>query len=323
MSQILGLTVPLIAIGAIAMFANIKENESEKNFTLAKEILSKKASLKEYLSLSTIENKYGINESSIRVGGENIKKLIVPSKDYTEYDILLLSKYQQAVKNYLDTNDPAVTPTCEDLNQSISAAECDRATTIPFWLFEYNSGDIAFTTSLEIGNIIKKLEPNLKVIDSNATNISFFDDYPISKYSKIEGEKKQQRKVQIQKEIETLSKTNPSAASRLNKKMFSLDKAKAFSNSQDIIDKAQGDNLSSADLKEIAKNTTFIVEKQKVLSLQKTEVETDELYQEQALKIQAFSNTNLTDSEKSDTTISAQFNNLEDSSTLIKIRRGL
>jgi hypothetical protein len=318
-------TVIPIAIIAIAGTAYIKSVVPDESLKIAKEILLKKKDLKEYSSIALVGSGNGVLENSVYVSDDNIKRVIVPSANYTNHDILLLSKYQQAVQRYFTTADPAITPICSALTADITLEECQKVSLINFEFFEYNAGDIAFTTSLKVGNKIKELEPNLRVATQTATTMSFVDKYPISKFSMEEISNKSLKKEILQKEIDTLTNVDIKAASRLNKRMVAVDPTKAYTNSDNIIQSANRTTTDAQVLKTIAEDSLFVVEKIKILDVQKLSEEPviNNIYADKITSINTFVDSHLSTTEKTAIQDIASTDKLEDSSTIFRSTRNL
>lgn len=307
----------------LSVFSNISKNTNKPpEYKIAKEIIKKKDYIKKYSALSTILSSDGSNENISQITKKNITTLVLPSMEYSKNDILLLSSYQLAIQDYFKHNDPSITPNCSNLNTDIiSKNDCEIAESLNVSFFEIHKGDIAFTTSKEVGKYIKELEPNLNVLTETDIDISFIDRFSDSEYSSKQFEKIQETIKKYQNEVEGYIGVDLITAANINKRLAQIDTNKAINNVKNIFSTMnRHESLSVENNTSLSLDFLYVFEKIKYEKMQNGMLNVSANIPDD---IDFFIKANLTENEIEELQLDVAAENLNSDSIILGSLRGL
>lgn len=263
----IGATVTLAI--ATASLIHINKTTTSIYEKKAREIIEAKENLKEKITIEKTANN-GALISFDAIIDTGISNTIVPAIEYSKHDMLNLNKYQRAVKQFYETNDLAVTPTCTDLNttQIITFEDCTKLESINFNFFEYTADKIAFSVENTIANIIVKLDKNIQVVENNGTHTSFLDSEAENELVTYQMNQKQKHETKLQQQIDELMEKDIVMASALNNKMLHYNSTSALNNAARITKSIDTLTLDETKRKKVALDSAKLIADYEVLNKQ-------------------------------------------------------
>lgn len=248
----------IVFLGAMAtsgiIYLNNEDATKIEEIKTANLVIQKKEDLKEFASLQGISYETSsVIKSEAEVSGDNVMKIIIPSKDAPHGVKMLLSKYQYAINTWYETNKSPSVPNCTQLSTAklIDIDDCNKATAIDLELYSFENGTVSYKTASAIGDNIKNMKGNFtqeKIsADANTNKYQFLDKGQASGRfddSQFENESKKIRT--LKKEVITQISEKPLKASKINNELAKLDKLSALNNAIEIMNVVNADSTISA-----------------------------------------------------------------------------